>query len=81
MGQLGVVVAVVHMGFKKNVTERLTAAIENPQVDIIAHPTSRLISKGEGYDVDLERVMEEARGHENALELNGYYDRLNLGEL
>lgn len=81
LDRLDVVVAAVHMGFKKNVTERLVAAIENSRIDIIAHPTGRLISKREGYDVDLERVMEKAREYDKVLELNAYHDRLDLGEL
>ena len=68
------------MGFKKNVTERILAAMENPLVDIIAHPTGRLISGREGYDVDLEKIMERARELGVALEINAYFDRLDLDE-
>jgi DNA polymerase (family 10) len=81
LGQLDVVVAAVHTGFKKNVTERFIAAIENPHVDVIAHPTGRLISKRRGYEVDLGKVMEAAKEHDKVLELNAYYDRLDLSEL
>ena len=78
--ELDIVVAAIHSGFKKNVTERILHALENPFVTIIAHPSGRLISKREGYDVDLEKILKEAKNKEKALELNAYYDRLDLNE-
>lgn len=81
LGRLDFVVAAVHSGFKKNVTERMLKALENPHVRTIAHPSGRLISGREGYDVDLDRVIEGAARHGKALELNSYYDRLDLDEL
>ncbi|MEO0126031.1 MAG: DNA polymerase/3'-5' exonuclease PolX, partial [candidate division WOR-3 bacterium] len=79
--ELDVVVAAVHQGFKKNVTERIISAIENPYVAIIAHPSGRLISRREGYDVDLEKVLEWAKKYNKVLELNAYPDRLDLDDL
>ena len=79
--QLDIVVAAIHMGFSKNVTDRLIKAVENPYVDIIAHPTGRLISRREGYDVDIERVMEKARENNKVLELNACPNRLDLDDL
>ena len=81
LGRLDFVVAAVHSGFKKNVTERMLKALENPYVRTIAHPTGRLISGREGYDVDMERVIDGAARHGKALELNSYCDRLDLDEL
>ena len=78
--RLDLVVAAVHRGFKKNVTERILRAMENPHVIVIAHPSGRLISRREGYDVDLEKVIEGAQKSGKALELNAYYDRLDLNE-
>jgi len=78
--RLDLVVAAIHRGFKKNVTERILKAMENPYVIVIAHPSGRLISRREGYDVDLEKVLEGARETGKALELNAYYDRLDLNE-
>jgi len=78
--QLDLVVAAIHMGFKRNVTGRLVKAVENPCVDIIAHPTGRLISKREGYDVDIHKVMEKAAESNKVLELNAYPDRLDLDD-
>ncbi len=80
LNQLDLVVAAIHMGFKRNVTERLVKALENPCVDIIAHPTGRLISKRAGYDVDIDKVMEKALENHKVLELNAYPDRLDLSD-
>lgn len=79
--QLDVVVAAIHQSFKERVTERMAGALENPNVDIIAHPTGRVISRREGYVVDIEKVFEKALEFGKALELNAYYDRLDLNEL
>jgi DNA polymerase (family 10) len=81
LGRLDFVVAAIHSGFKKNVTERMLKALENPHVRTIAHPSGRLISRREGYEVDLDRVIDGAARHGKALELNSYCDRLDLDEL
>ena len=78
--QLDLVVASIHQGFKKNVTERMCAAMENPYVDIIGHPTGRLISSREGYVVDIPMVMEKAVETGTWLELNAFWDRLDLSD-
>jgi DNA polymerase (family 10) len=80
LAKLDVVVASIHSGFKKNVTARMLKAMENPYLNIIGHPSGRLISGREGYDVDLEAVLEGARRLGKAMELNSYYDRLDLNE-
>jgi DNA polymerase (family 10) len=78
--ELDIVIAAIHSGFKKNVTQRILKAMENPYVTAIAHPSGRLISGREGYDVDLDAVLEGARQKGKILELNSYYDRLDLNE-
>ncbi len=78
--QLDLVVASIHQGFKKNVTERMCRAMENPYVDIIGHPTGRLISSREGYVVDIQKVMEKAVKSGTWLELNAFWDRLDLSD-
>ena len=74
------VIAAVHQGFKKHVTERMLEAMDNPYVDIIAHPTGRLLSGRTGYDIDIEKVMKKAAEIGVALEINAYYDRLDLDD-
>ncbi len=81
LARLDFVVAAVHSGFKKDVTGRMIKALDNPYVRTIAHPTGRLISGREGYDVDIDRVIEAAAKRGKALELNSHYDRLDLDEL
>jgi len=80
LARLDFVVAAVHSGFKKNVTERMLKALAHPCVRTIAHPTGRLISGREGYEVDLDRVIDGAARHGKALELNATCDRLDLDE-
>ncbi|MFN4226939.1 MAG: DNA polymerase/3'-5' exonuclease PolX [Candidatus Ratteibacteria bacterium] len=79
--QLDFVIASIHQGFKKNVTERIKKAIENPFVDIIAHPTGRLLSGREGYEVDIDEIIEYASKYNVALEINCYPDRLDLNDV
>ncbi|MBA7511270.1 DNA polymerase/3'-5' exonuclease PolX [subsurface metagenome] len=79
--QCDLVVAAIHQGFTKNVTERICAAMDNPYVDIIAHPTGRLISQQEGYVIDIHKVMEKAAQTRTWLELNAYPDRLDLNDV
>lgn len=82
--KLDVVVAAIHSGFKQEkekITQRMIAAIQNPFVNIIAHPTGRLISKRVGYDVDIEKVLDACVETGTALEINCYYDRLDLNDI
>ena len=74
-------VASIHSGFKKRATERILKAMQNPYVDAIGHPTGRLISRREGYEVDLEAVFKAAAATDTALEINAYYDRLDLSDV
>ena len=79
--QLDVVVASVHSGFKKRVTERLIAAAKNPFVTVLGHPTGRLIGEREGYEVDAEAVMKACADTGTAMEINAYYLRLDLNDV
>jgi DNA polymerase (family 10) len=75
--QLDWVVASVHSSFDRNATERLLAAMENPLVDCIGHPSGRKIGSREPR-VDIERVIVRAVETGTALEMNGQPDRLDL---
>lgn len=79
--ELDMIVASIHQGFSKNVTERICSAMESPYVDIIGHPTGRLISQREGYVVDIEKVMKKAAETRTYLECNAYPDRLDLNDI
>jgi DNA polymerase (family 10) len=81
LAKLDIVVASVHSGFKQRVTERILKAMNNPHVHIIGHPTGRLISRREGYEVDLESVMRAAADTRTALEINAYPDRMDISDI
>ncbi|MBN1110339.1 MAG: hypothetical protein JXA45_06225, partial [Methanomassiliicoccales archaeon] len=56
-------------------------AISNEHVDVLAHPTGRIIGQREGYQFDMERVMQTARDHGVALEVNSFPERLDLNDV
>jgi DNA polymerase (family X) len=62
-------------------TERLLAAIENPYVQIIAHPTGRLLLRREAFDYEMEHILDAAKKHGVAMECNAYPDRLDLKDI
>jgi len=55
--------------------------MENPNVDIIAHPTGRLLRKRDPYEVDMERLMAAAKDTGTVLELNSFPERLDLNDI
>jgi DNA polymerase (family 10) len=75
------VVASLHSAFDRNPTERIVAAMENPHVDLIGHPTARKLNRRPGADVDMERVIEKAVETGTALEINSQADRLDLRDV
>ena len=84
LAQMDLVVAAVHSRFKQpraEMTRRICRALENPYVNILAHPTGRLMGQREPYDVDLEAVFAAARRHGKALEINCYPERLDLNDV
>jgi DNA polymerase (family 10) len=84
LAQMDLVVVAVHSRFKQpraEMTRRICRALENPYVNILAHPTGRLIGEREPYDVDLEAVFAAARRHGKALEINCYPERLDLNDV
>lgn len=77
------VVASVHTSFsisEREMTERVLAAIENPQVNCIGHLTGRLIGRREPYGIDVEAVAEAAARTGTMLEINGNPNRRDLSE-
>ncbi len=78
---LDICVAAVHSSFElseEEQTERIVRALSNPHVDILAHPTGRLIREREPYAVDMRRVIEAARDNGCFLEINADPSRLLL---
>jgi len=83
LGRLDFVIGSIHSGFKQDeatLTARLTAAMQNPYLSLIAHPTGRLMGQREPYAVDLERVFAAAKTTRTALEINAYPKRLDLND-
>jgi len=82
--KLDVVIAAVHSGFKQSreeMTRRIIRALRHPEVDILAHPTGRIIGEREPYAVDIEEVIAEAAKLGKILEINAYYQRLDLNDV
>ncbi|MFH1181453.1 MAG: DNA polymerase/3'-5' exonuclease PolX [Candidatus Woesearchaeota archaeon] len=82
--KLDIVVASVHSGFKSSkeqMTKRIISALENEHVDILGHPTGRLIYKREPYEVDLNRIFKSAAENDVLLEINSQPDRMDLKDV
>ncbi len=83
LAQLDIVVASVHSAIRQEeaeITARMLRAIEHPLVDIIAHPTNRILLRREPARLNLERVADAAARHGVALEINCHIDRLDLSD-
>jgi DNA polymerase (family 10) len=83
LAQLDIVIASVHSAFnldETRMTERILRAIANPYVDILGHPTGRLILKREGYQMRFEQIVAAAAAAGVALEINSQVDRLDLDD-
>lgn len=81
LAEMDVTIASIHGGFnqpKEQLTRRMLRAMENPHVDIIAHPTGRILGKREPYDIDLPTIFKAAAETGTILELNSFPDRLDL---
>ena len=72
------VMASIHSGLDKDLTERVLSAMDNPNVDCIGHLTGRKLNRREPADVDLERIVEKALATGTFLEINAQPDRLDL---
>ena len=84
LAQLDIVIAALHTGLRQprvRVTKRLLNAINNPHVDIIAHPTGRIIPNREGADLDMGAIFEAAAESGVALEINAHPSRLDLDDV
>ncbi len=82
--RMDVVIASVHMAQQqkeRTITGRLISAIENQNVDIIGHPTGRIINQREPSDMDFHAVLEAAARAGTALEINAHPSRLDLNDV
>ncbi|MHB9145083.1 MAG: DNA polymerase/3'-5' exonuclease PolX [Symbiobacteriia bacterium] len=81
LAELNIVTASIHSGFRQDeatLTGRILAAIANPHVDVIGHPTGRLLARRDAYPLNMDLVIDAARRTGTALEINASPERLDL---
>jgi len=81
LGKLDIVGGSIHSNFhmsKKDMTNRIMRAMENPHVDVICHPTGRLIQKRDAYGVDMEKLLKTAKKTNTIMEIDAFPNRLDL---
>jgi DNA polymerase (family 10) len=84
LAELDFVVASPHISLKQDsakATDRLVRAIESKYVNVIGHPTGRLINKRAGLSPDMPRLFKAAAATGTALEINASYPRLDLNDV
>jgi len=84
LAELDVVVVAVHSKFnltRAAMTKRIIRALRRPHVQILAHPTGRLIGRREPYQVDLDEIFKAAADHGVAMEINAQPERLDLDDV
>ena len=83
LAQLDVVIGSIHSRFdqpQEETTARLLRAVANPHLDILGHPSGRLLLRREPYRFDFERVLEACHTHGVALEINASPERLDIND-
>lgn len=81
LAELDFVTASIHSGFtqtSEQIMRRLNAALENPHVDAIGHPTGRLLTRRAPYEVDMDALVRGAARTGTILEINAAFHRLDL---
>ncbi len=81
--KLDYVIAGIHSSMKmdrQKMTERMIKAMKNPHVDIISHPTGRILKKRDEYQIDFDKILGAARATNTVLELNAWPERLDLND-
>lgn len=84
LAELDIVIAAVHSKFKQTkeeMTERIIRAMRNPNVDIVAHPSGRVIGEREPYELDWEKIFRVAEETGTIIEINSYPKRLDLKDI
>ena len=82
--EMDFVIAAIHSSFnqtEEEIMHRLYQALENPYVSLIAHPTGRLIGRRDGYQVNMEKLLEKAKETNTALEINANPNRFDLSSI
>jgi len=82
--KIDLVIAGIHSSFrlsKEQMTKRVIRAMQNFNIDILAHPTGRLINEREPYEIDISAIIKEAKKTKTILEINAFWSRLDLDAL
>jgi len=82
--QFDYVIVGIHTAFKMEksmMTKRITSAMENEHVDILAHPTGRLLGRRDAYEVDVDELIDAAKRTGTRLEINAFPERLDLDDV
>ena len=83
LAELDFVIAGIHSQFKMTraeMTERIIRALRNPHVDILSHPTGRILKRRDEYEADFDHLLKVAREEGKILEINAYPERLDLND-
>ena len=83
LAELDFVIAGIHSQFKMTraeMTERIIRALRNPHVDILSHPTGRILKRRDEYEADFDHLLKVAREEGKSLEINAYPERLDLND-
>jgi DNA polymerase (family 10) len=84
LAEMDIVTASLHSSLRQpreKITERLLRAVRNPHIDIIGHPTGRLLPNREGADLDMDAILKAAAESGVALEINAHPARLDLEDI
>ena len=82
--KLDIVIAAIHSAFKldeKRMTERVLNALSNENVNILGHPTGRIINKRPPYKLNLDKIFKFAAEHNVIMEIDAQPDRLDLSDV
>jgi DNA polymerase (family 10) len=81
--KLDFVIAGIHSNFKmekSKMTERIIQAMKNPNVNIISHPTGRILKRRDEYQIDFDKILRAAKEFGVILEINSFPERLDLND-
>jgi len=81
LGKLDYAIAGVHSNLKmkkKKMTERIITAMKNPNINIISHPTGRILKRRDEYELDFGKILRAAKQYNVILEINSFPERLDL---
>jgi len=84
LAEMDFVIAGVHSHFKmskEKMTERIIKAMENKNIDILSHPTGRIIGRRDEYQIDFNKILKAAKKTKTILEINAHPARLDLKDI